>query len=471
MQDVNVETTTDTSQATTTSAVNEDASLTNSLAVDNKEIATGEATDTGIVNQQNNANAVQLPKTDTSRSGEKLVANDRNKRSARQDGSLDAKVKSASETNSTHATAAHDDIKSRKEIREEQAPHEDRHAIDAQQSERAVEDSQQSRSDDSRSDKSDRSERVKWYMADNESKAATDKEASASDANNNVAPTAQETARQSDTNTSQLSSVTDLGIGNGSVVSSDAINALAALAARNQSSSATPDVVASASRDSKSKNESISAVNGASASKHASNTGSIHGAHSTGTSIQRTQSGSAEVMGQPDDPNAATTQLDQQDRVRLVQRVARSFSRLGPDGGQVSLKLHPPELGVLNVQVRMEGNTMSARLKTETPAAREAILENLPVLKERLAEQGVEIEQFQVEVSSGTDFATDSQGNQAFTGGSSGGNNQSTRGDIDYRRFTRDNLAADSSLNRSRSSQVAPWLGGSSAERTLDIKV
>ena len=37
--------------------------------------------------------------------------------------------------------------------------------------------------------------------------------------------------------------------------------------------------------------------------------------------------------------------------------VARSFSRLGPDGGQVTLKLNPPQLGVLNVSIKIEGQT------------------------------------------------------------------------------------------------------------------
>ncbi len=56
-------------------------------------------------------------------------------------------------------------------------------------------------------------------------------------------------------------------------------------------------------------------------------------------------------------------QLSQQERVRLVQRVARSFSRLGPDGGQVTLKLHPPQLGVLNVSIKIEGQAMTARMQ------------------------------------------------------------------------------------------------------------
>ncbi len=91
--------------------------------------------------------------------------------------------------------------------------------------------------------------------------------------------------------------------------------------------------------------------------------------------------------------------LTQQEKIRLIQRVTRSFTRLGVDGGQINLRLHPPQLGSLNVQVRLEGRSMTAKLTTETSAARDAIIESLPVLKNRLAEQGFEISQFLVDVA------------------------------------------------------------------------
>jgi flagellar hook-length control protein FliK len=102
-------------------------------------------------------------------------------------------------------------------------------------------------------------------------------------------------------------------------------------------------------------------------------------------------------------------QLTQAERVRLVQRVARSFARLGPMGGQINIRLHPPQLGSLNVQVRMEGRTMTAKLTTESTAARDAILESLPVLRGRLSEQGFEIASFQVEVADNNSDAASGQ--------------------------------------------------------------
>jgi flagellar hook-length control protein FliK len=125
--------------------------------------------------------------------------------------------------------------------------------------------------------------------------------------------------------------------------------------------------------------------------------------------------------------------LSQQDRVRLVQRISRSFSRLGPMGGLVNIKLHPPQLGSLNVQVQLEGRNMTAKLSTESAAARDAILESLPVLRGRLAEQGFEISQFQVEVAdNNTDAAMG--GNQQQNTSEQFGDRQE-QANVDYRRL------------------------------------
>ncbi|MGN6135480.1 MAG: flagellar hook-length control protein FliK [Aureliella sp.] len=182
-----------------------------------------------------------------------------------------------------------------------------------------------------------------------------------------------------------------------------------------------------------------------------------------GASAQRAPESSAE-KGDPE-----VRQLSQQERVRLVQRVARSFSRLGPDGGQITLKLHPPQLGVLNVSVRMEGQTMSAKLQTESSAARDAILENLPVLRERLAEQGVDVASFQVDVSGGGDMAAGQQTAGSFDDGSRGEAAGGNRQDIDYRRLSRSSTVPRS-VSESRDLDTRPWLARSSTDRTLDIR-
>ncbi|HBE66813.1 MAG TPA: hypothetical protein DDW52_01560, partial [Planctomycetaceae bacterium] len=104
----------------------------------------------------------------------------------------------------------------------------------------------------------------------------------------------------------------------------------------------------------------------------------------------------------PDSVKAESGDITQQERVRLIQRVSRSFSRLTPQGGEMNLRLHPPQLGSLAVRVRLDGNTMSAELTAQSEAAREIISENLPILRRRLADQGIEISRFQVDVGNDT---------------------------------------------------------------------
>jgi flagellar hook-length control protein FliK len=90
--------------------------------------------------------------------------------------------------------------------------------------------------------------------------------------------------------------------------------------------------------------------------------------------------------------------LTEAERVRFVQRVARAFHSMGDEGGEVRLRLSPPELGSLRLEVSVRDGVMSARLEAETASARNVLLENLPALRERLAEQNIKVERFDVDV-------------------------------------------------------------------------
>ncbi len=105
------------------------------------------------------------------------------------------------------------------------------------------------------------------------------------------------------------------------------------------------------------------------------------------------------------------------DATRLVHRVARAFEAAQQRGGEIRLRLSPPELGSLRLQISVQDGVMVARLETETTAARATLTDNLPILRERLAEQGIRIERFEVDLmqhsSTGTpDRPADSQQHQ-----------------------------------------------------------
>ena len=84
--------------------------------------------------------------------------------------------------------------------------------------------------------------------------------------------------------------------------------------------------------------------------------------------------------------------------MRFVQRVEQAFQDLGGQGGSVRLRLSPPELGSLNIEIKLTKGEMSARVEAETPAARNILLDNLPALRDRLAQQDIKIQRFDVDL-------------------------------------------------------------------------
>ena len=91
-------------------------------------------------------------------------------------------------------------------------------------------------------------------------------------------------------------------------------------------------------------------------------------------------------------------ELNESERARFVQRVAGAFSRTRGEDGTIRLRLAPPELGTLQLEVKLRDGVMVARLETETNEARQLLLQNLPMLRERLGQQEITIEQFDVEL-------------------------------------------------------------------------
>jgi flagellar hook-length control protein FliK len=90
--------------------------------------------------------------------------------------------------------------------------------------------------------------------------------------------------------------------------------------------------------------------------------------------------------------------LSDVERVRFVQRVAKAFQSAADRGGPVRLRLSPPELGSLKLEITVRNGAMSARMEAETPAARTLLLEGLPALRDRLAQHDLKMERFDVDL-------------------------------------------------------------------------
>lgn len=129
--------------------------------------------------------------------------------------------------------------------------------------------------------------------------------------------------------------------------------------------------------------------------KPASTSATGASAHGQGqTPTVQTSGGDAAAHG----PKTADVTLSQADRVRFVQRVEQAFQSVGDQGGSVRLRLSPPELGSLRIEISVNKGQMNARVETETPAARNVLLDNLPALRERLAQHDINVQRFDVDL-------------------------------------------------------------------------
>jgi flagellar hook-length control protein FliK len=107
---------------------------------------------------------------------------------------------------------------------------------------------------------------------------------------------------------------------------------------------------------------------------------------------------SQHFLSRSEEHSPAGKPLTEADQARFVQRVARAFQTAAGQEGELRLRLSPPELGSLRLEVKVEGGLMTARIEAESPTARSLLLDNLPALRERLAEQNIRLEQFDVDL-------------------------------------------------------------------------
>jgi flagellar hook-length control protein FliK len=86
------------------------------------------------------------------------------------------------------------------------------------------------------------------------------------------------------------------------------------------------------------------------------------------------------------------------DPARFVSRVARAVQTAHERGGPLQLRLSPPELGALRLELSVDRGALTAKIETENSNARQVLLDNLPALRDRLADQNIKVERFDVDV-------------------------------------------------------------------------
>jgi flagellar hook-length control protein FliK len=107
-----------------------------------------------------------------------------------------------------------------------------------------------------------------------------------------------------------------------------------------------------------------------------------------------------------------STALGPSDQNRFLQRVLRAFDAARNRDGEVRLRLSPPELGSMRLEVRVQEGAIIARLEAETDAARNLLIDHLPALRDRLAEQGIRVDQFDVDLLDRRDHPASDHGQQ-----------------------------------------------------------
>jgi flagellar hook-length control protein FliK len=80
------------------------------------------------------------------------------------------------------------------------------------------------------------------------------------------------------------------------------------------------------------------------------------------------------------------------------QVVTQISGSVNGESGRMVLRLQPAELGSLKLELKIEGDRVQAHLHAQTHQVQDVLERNLPQLRSALAEQGLKIDQFLVNV-------------------------------------------------------------------------
>jgi flagellar hook-length control protein FliK len=112
-----------------------------------------------------------------------------------------------------------------------------------------------------------------------------------------------------------------------------------------------------------------------------------------------------------------TGEIESAERTPFEKLIRSARTQVGSRVSSARLVLDPPELGRLDVQVRMEAGRVSIGVKTETPEARELLKLRGDELKTALEQHGLHVERFDVTLES--DGAVASFGDRGYGSGNS----------------------------------------------------
>lgn len=90
------------------------------------------------------------------------------------------------------------------------------------------------------------------------------------------------------------------------------------------------------------------------------------------------------------------SRTDIADRARLIHRISKAFTKMGVDGGQIRMKMHPETLGGVLLEMRVRGKNVEATVTADNEAARGLLQQQLSELRQRLESQGMTVQRLEV---------------------------------------------------------------------------
>ena len=139
-------------------------------------------------------------------------------------------------------------------------------------------------------------------------------------------------------------------------------------------------------------------------------------------SLQTTASQSASTSStQANTPVAPAVDVKQIEQ--LVERIVATVRQTQSTGQQLKIRLSPPELGTLQIEVSLKNGEYTAKLEVQNNRVQKVINDNMAQLKESLSKSGIAIDRIEVNIN--TDSSEDHHSSQSEARSKSGSEFQS----------------------------------------------
>lgn len=121
------------------------------------------------------------------------------------------------------------------------------------------------------------------------------------------------------------------------------------------------------------------------------------------------------IPSAPAGPVIDVKQIDQ-----LVERITTAVKQSHSTGQQLKIRLSPPELGTLQIEVSLKNGEYTAKLEVQNRHAQKVINDSIAQLKEALAKTGISLDRIDVHIN--TEAREDQRSSQSGTQSNSGNN-------------------------------------------------